>query len=58
MDRIVAICEKHNKYMLVLISHARIQLQANVGAALVGEDEATADAAAKEDSGSAALALL
>jgi len=48
-------------YAGTVISRARIQLQANVGAALSGEDQAVADAvaaAAKEESDSAASVLL
>ena len=44
--------------MPVPIVRARIRLQANVGAALAGGDQATADGTAKDESGSGALALL
>jgi len=62
MDGMVTIMQKALQiYAGTAISRARIQLQANVGAALVGEDQAAADAAAaaeKESSESAASALL
>jgi len=62
MDGMVTIMQKSLQiYAGTVISRARIRLQANVGAALTGEDQATADAAAvKEESSnsSAASALL
>lgn len=61
MDGMVTIMQKALQiYAGTAISRARIQLQANVGAALVGEDQAAADAAAadKDSSESAASALL
>ena len=48
MDGMVAILQKALQiYAGTVISRARIQLQLNVGAALVGEDQAVADALAK-----------
>mmetsp|Transcript_54966 Transcript_54966/g.116824 ORF Transcript_54966/g.116824 Transcript_54966/m.116824 type:complete len:131 (+) Transcript_54966:929-1321(+) len=62
MDGMVTIMQKALQiYAGTVISRARIQLQANVGAALSGEDQAVADAvaaAAKEESDSAASVLL
>lgn len=59
MDGMVAIMQKALQiYAGTVISRARIQLQANVGAALAGENQATADAAAQEGNESAASALL
>lgn len=63
MDGMVEIMQKALQiYAGTVISRARIQLQANVGAALSGEDQAAADAAAaaakEEGSGDAASALL
>jgi len=54
MDGMVAIMQKLLQiYAGTVISHARIQLQANVGAAITGEDQATADALAAESSSAA-----
>lgn len=59
MDGMVTIMQKAlQMYAGTVISRARIQLQANVGAAVVGEDQAAADAAAKAKKSSAASALL
>lgn len=61
MDGMVTIMQKALQiYAGTVISRARIRLQANVGAALVGENQAAADAAAadEESSNSAASALL
>eukprot|EP00581_Thalassiosira_minuscula_P003805 CAMPEP_0183742062 /NCGR_PEP_ID=MMETSP0737-20130205/63837_1 /TAXON_ID=385413 /ORGANISM="Thalassiosira miniscula, Strain CCMP1093" /LENGTH=341 /DNA_ID=CAMNT_0025977581 /DNA_START=46 /DNA_END=1071 /DNA_ORIENTATION=+ len=63
MDGMVTIMQKALQiYAGTAISRARIQLQANVGAALSGEDQAAADAAAaaarEEGATSAASALL
>lgn len=59
MDGMVAIMQKALQiYAGTVISRARIQLQANVGAALTGEDQATAVAAAEEVGDSAPSALL
>jgi len=50
MDGMVAILQKALQiYAGTVISRARIQLQLNVGAALVGEDQAVADALAKAE---------
>mmetsp|Transcript_35613 Transcript_35613/g.75000 ORF Transcript_35613/g.75000 Transcript_35613/m.75000 type:complete len:338 (+) Transcript_35613:103-1116(+) len=61
MDGMVTIMQKSLQiYAGTVISRARIQLQANVGAAIAGEDQAAADAAAtaaKEESENAASAL-
>lgn len=49
MDGMVAIMQKALQiYAGTVISRARVRLQANVGAALVGEDQDAADAAAAE----------
>merc|ERR1711957_352823 len=54
MDGMVAIMQKLLQiYAGTVISQARIQLQANVGAAISGEDQATADALAAESSSAA-----
>ncbi|KAL9191110.1 hypothetical protein ACHAXT_000816 [Thalassiosira profunda] len=59
MDGMVGIMQKALQiYAGTVISRARIQLQANVGAALTGEDQAAADAAAAAEEGSPASALL
>lgn len=61
MDGMVTIMQKALQiYAGTAISRARIQLQANVGAALSGEDQAAANAAAAdvESSSSASSALL
>lgn len=59
MDGMVTIMQKALQiYAGTQISRARIQLQANVGAALAGEDQSAADAAAADHNESAASALL
>ena len=63
MDGMVAIMQKALQiYAGTVISRARFQLEANVGAAIVGEDQDTADAAAaraeRESSSTGASALL
>ncbi|KAL7533526.1 hypothetical protein ACHAXR_005291 [Thalassiosira sp. AJA248-18] len=58
MDGMVQIMQKSLQlYAGTVISRARIQLQANVGAAVSGKDQAVADAAAAESSASAASTL-
>ncbi len=53
MDGMVTIMQKALQiYAGTVISRARIQLQANVGAAVSGEDQAAADAAAADEEGS------
>jgi hypothetical protein len=52
MDGMVAILQKALQiYAGTAISRARVQLQANVGAALFGEDQAAADALAEAERG-------
>ena len=52
MDGMVTIMQKALQiYAGTVISRARIQLQANVGAAVSGEDQAAADAAAADEEG-------
>lgn len=59
MDGMVTIMQKALQiYAGTQISRARIQLQANVGAALTGEDQSAADAAAADHNESVASALL
>lgn len=59
MDGMVTIMQKALQiYAGTQISRARIQLQANVGAALAGEDQSAADAAAVDHNESVASALL
>lgn len=59
MDGMVTIMQTALQiYAGTVISRARIQLQANVGAAVAGEDQSAADTAAAKVEGSAASALL
>ena len=61
MDGMVTIMQKALQiYAGLQISRARVQLQANVGAAVAGEDQAAADAVAAEEGSndSAASTLL
>ena len=60
MDGMVTIMQKALQiYAGLQISRARIQLQANVGAAVAGEDQAAADAvAAQEESNNSAASTL
>lgn len=61
MDGMVTIMQKALQiYAGLQISRARVQLQANVGAAVAGEDQAAADAVAAEEgsNNSAASTLL
>ena len=60
MDGMVTIMQKALQiYAGLQISRARVQLQANVGAAVAGEDQAAADAvAAEEESNNSAASTL
>jgi hypothetical protein len=50
MDGMVAILQKALQvYARTVISHVRVQLQANMGAALIGEDQTAADALAEAE---------
>ena len=58
MDGMVTIMQTALQiYAGTVISRARIQLQANVGAAVAGEDQSAADTAAAKVKGSAATPM-